>query len=91
MIDKEPAGNVVVLNVARPDVSWADPNTVCPSLNETVPVGVPADALLTPAVNVTDWPTVDGLSEELSVLVVAAGVVSVKWWKSSRVIIGPVM
>ena len=41
-------------------------------VNVTVPVGVPAEAPgETTAVKVTCWPTVDGLSEDVSVVVVA--------------------
>ena len=36
-----------------------------PSRNVTVPVGVP-DVDVTVAVNVTDWPKVDGLSDEVT-------------------------
>src|SRR6516165_12491416 len=39
-----------------------------PSMNSTVPVGVPAPGLVTDtvAVNVTDWPKTDGLGAETS-------------------------
>ena len=50
------------------------PSFVVPSRKVTVPVGVPApgaDTLIV-TVNVTFWPDVDGLAEELSVVVVAA-------------------
>ena len=40
-----------------------------PSRNATLPDGFTP---VTVAVNVTDWPTVDGLSEEASVVVVVA-------------------
>ena len=45
------------------------PSVVVPSLNVTVPVGVPAPGALTVtvAVNVTDWPKTDGLADEVSV------------------------
>ncbi len=46
------------------------PMRVAPSRNETVPVGVAAAALLTVAVNVTVWPTLDGLAEEARAIVV---------------------
>ena len=50
------------------------PSVVAPSLNVTVPLGVPApgDAALTVAVKVTDWPNTDGLNEDASVVVVSA-------------------
>jgi hypothetical protein len=43
-----------------------------PSLNVTVPVGVPGDELVTAAVNVTDWPTCAGLSFDVTVVVVVS-------------------
>ena len=49
------------------------PSVVDPSLNVTVPVIVPAVAELTLAVNVTEVPTVEGFSDEITVVVVAAG------------------
>ena len=46
-----------------------------PSLNVTLPVGTPAPAgPVTVAVNVTDWQNVEGLREEVSVVVVAASI-----------------
>jgi hypothetical protein len=45
-------------------------SVVVPSLIVTVPVGVP---LATVAVNVTDWPEIDGFTLEVSVVVVAVG------------------
>jgi hypothetical protein len=43
-------------------------------LNVTVPVGVPLPGAtaLTVAVNMTDWPTVEGLADEVTVVVVLA-------------------
>jgi hypothetical protein len=41
-------------------------------LNVTVPVGVPPTVEVTVAVNVTDWPSVDGLRDELKRVVEAA-------------------
>ena len=42
------------------------PSVVDPSLNVTVPVAVPAPGAttVTVAVNVTDWPNLDGSAEE---------------------------
>jgi hypothetical protein len=40
-------------------------------VNCTVPVGVPA-LLVTVAVNVTDWPKVEGLTEDVTAVVVVA-------------------
>ena len=49
------------------------PKLVAPSLNVTVPVGVTdPDVCVTVAVNVTDWPNTDGLSDEINVVVVPA-------------------
>ncbi len=55
----------------RPFARVAVPTVVFPSANVTVPVGVPL-AELTTAVNVTDCPNMEGLSEELRVVVVVA-------------------
>ena len=53
--------------VATPDVTAPVPICVAPSLNVTVPVGaVPVTA----AVNVTDWPTSAGFSDDVTVVVV---------------------
>jgi hypothetical protein len=65
-----PRERVDVAKVATPPVSGAVPSVVLPSLNVTVPVGVPA-ALFTVAVKVTFWQKADGLGEEVSVVVVA--------------------
>ena len=44
------------------------------SLNCTVPVGMPAPgAALTVAVNVTDWPNIEGFKEDVTLVVVLAG------------------
>ena len=70
-----PAVSVVVANVAtREPFSVPVPSVVAPSLNVTVPVGVPLPGAtaLTVAVNVTDWPTVEGLAEEVTVVLVLA-------------------
>jgi len=64
-----------VLNVATPEVNDPVPSVVAPSLNVTVPVGVPVlavEASLTVAVNVTDCPKTDGSGEEPSAVVVFA-------------------
>lgn len=49
------------------------PSVAAPSVNVTVPVGVP-DADATCAVSVTDWPTTDGLFD--AARVVAVGVIA---------------
>jgi hypothetical protein len=60
-----------VLNVATPDPFKVPvPIVAAPSLNVTVPVGVPGDPV-TVAVNVTDWPYVEGLGEDVTLVVVA--------------------
>ena len=51
--------------------SNGEPRIVLPSLKFTVPLGVPVPDD-TVAVNVTDWPYVEGLADEPSVVVVAA-------------------
>lgn len=47
-----------------------------PSLNVTVPAGVPRPGELatTVAVSVTDWPKTEGLAEEVTVVVVVVEV-----------------
>ena len=46
------------------------PTVVAPSLNVTVPVGIPApgDVAVTVAVRVTDWPKTVGFAEEVTVV-----------------------
>jgi hypothetical protein len=67
----EPFFREDVLKLACPDAfSVAVPSVLPASLKATVPVGIPPDDEITCAVNVTAWPTNDGLSEELSVVVV---------------------
>jgi hypothetical protein len=68
--------SAAVENVASPLAdSVPVPNTVEPSLNSTVPVGVPAAAIpaVTFAVNVTLSPNTDGFGVEETVVVVATG------------------
>jgi hypothetical protein len=56
--------------VAFPLVSVAVPTGVAPFFNVIVPVGVPLPGatVTTVIVNVTDLPSVDGFSEEVSVV-----------------------
>ena len=54
-----------VVAVAAPPVSVDVPNVVAPLVNVTVPV-TPVGSV---AVNVTDWPGVEGFVEETSVTV----------------------
>src|SRR5207248_1880909 len=66
--------NVVVAEFPEPlSVPWL--MLVLPSLNVTVPVGVPLPGafVITVAVKVTDRPDEIGLAEALTVVVVAAG------------------
>src|SRR5438552_2974765 len=68
--------SAVALNVACPPLSVPVPSVVVPSLNVTVPVGVPAPPPLglTVAVKVTDCPNAEGLADEVIVVVVATEV-----------------
>jgi hypothetical protein len=80
VIECEPAVSVEVLNVAvsgLEPLSVPVPIAVPPSLKVTVPLGsgvVPATCGATVAVNVTNCPVVDGLAEEVTVVVVVAWV-----------------
>jgi predicted small secreted protein len=65
----EPSASDEVVNVATPAASMAVPRAVAPSLNVTVPMGVPA-LLVTVALKVTACPTLLGLTEDVSVVVV---------------------
>lgn len=66
----EATARVEVVKVAWPVPSRVEvPNVVAPSLNVTVPVGVPP-LDVTVAVKVTDWLNTEGLAEELTVVVV---------------------
>src|ERR1051326_4057054 len=59
-----PDASVAVVSCAVPFVSvCAAPRLAPPSLNWTVPVGVP-ELAVTVAVNVTDWPKSEGLTED---------------------------
>ena len=69
---------VEVENVATPEAFVVPvPNVVAPSLNVTVSplatLPVPGELTVTVAVNVTDWPNTDGLTEDASAVVVLAG------------------
>src|SRR5205807_6648927 len=77
VIEWLPVVFIVYLQVAVPPLRSVEPLSqvigVAPSLNATLPVGplggVPTG--LTVAVNVTCWPTSDGLPDEASAVVVA--------------------
>jgi hypothetical protein len=62
----EPSVSDEIVSVATPPpANVALPSAAAPSLNVTVPVGVPPP-LVTVAVKVTAWPIWLGLSEEIS-------------------------
>jgi hypothetical protein len=63
VIECVPTVSVEVVNFAIPLLSVLEPNVVVPSLKVTVPVGVPV-VDFTEAVNVTDWPKIEGFSED---------------------------
>ncbi len=67
-----PCVSVVVVNVAMPAASVPLPIWVAPSRKFTVPAIVPAVVEVTVAVNVTLAPTVDGFSDDATLVVVAA-------------------
>jgi len=66
VIEWEPAVRVEVLKVAFPLLRLPVPNVVLPSLNVTVPVQVEG---ATVAVNFTEDPYVEGLDDDVSVIV----------------------
>lgn len=75
MIECEATDSVEVVKVAWPVPSSVGvPRVVFPSLNVTVPVGMPlpGELAVTAAVKVTDWLNTEGLPEELTVVVVPA-------------------
>ena len=66
----EPTSSALVVNVATPEAfSVPVPSDVAPSKNSALPAGVPVpgEFTVTVAVKVTDWPNVDGLTDEVSV------------------------
>src|ERR1700693_874840 len=72
VIECDPTARVDVVNAALPLLSVPVPSTVVPSLNVTDPVGVPVVNDFTVAVKVTGFPCLEGFSEEVTVLDVAA-------------------
>jgi hypothetical protein len=79
-MEREPEAKVEVEKLACPaPLSDAVPRTVAPSRNVTVPVGVPDAADVTVVVNVTDWPKVEGLRDETTVVVDGAGLTLWLW------------
>jgi hypothetical protein len=77
--------NVAVLLSPLPVASTALPNVVPPLINVTVPVGA-TYPLVTVAVNVTAWPALEGFSEEASVVVVLAALIT---WLSAEEVEAP--
>ena len=71
MIVCPPALSADVESVATPPDSVPVPRVAVPSLNVTVPVGVPVPEV-TVAVNVTDCPNVLGFADDVSAVVVHA-------------------
>ena len=69
-IECVPAARADVAKVALPaETATFDANVVAPSVNVTVPVGVPPDEVIV-AVKVTDAPDADGFADELSAVLV---------------------
>lgn len=68
-----PTASADVVNVATPEpFNVPVPMELPPSRKLTVPLGVPApgDAAETVAVNVTDWPKTEGLTDDVTAVVV---------------------
>jgi hypothetical protein len=61
----DPVVSVVVENATVPPLRALVASSVAPSINFTLPVGVPP-VDVTVAVNVTFWPWLDGFSEEVT-------------------------
>jgi hypothetical protein len=69
----DPTDSEGVMNTAVPNAfNGDDPRTVLPSLKVTVPAGIPPVDEITVAVKVTACPTDEGLTEDVSVVVVVA-------------------
>src|SRR5271169_1373470 len=67
-----PVASALVVNFATSALKVTVFRSVVPSLNVTLPMGVPLNCGVTLAVNVTDCPTFDGFSEETREVVVVA-------------------
>ena len=82
-----PAARLEVEYCAVPLLSTTVASVVLPSLNATLPAGVP-DADTTVAVNVTDCPTLEGFCDEPNVVVVGLNVCphEGKWNEPIRVL-----
>jgi hypothetical protein len=65
-----------VVRVAVPPLKLPVPMAVAPSLNVTLPVGVPKPGLFTDtvAVKTTDWPNTDGFDAGVTAVAVEAAV-----------------
>jgi hypothetical protein len=74
----------LVVYFATPPLGVTTSSTEVPSLNVTVPVGVPPNSPLTVAVKVTDCPDLDGFSDDVSAVVVVA--VATLWVNSPDVL-----
>ena len=73
----DPMARLDVDNFATPLASsGTDPSVVAPSMNATLPAGVPPDEV-TVAVNVTVSPVLDGFFDEARAVDVGTGVVTV--------------
>ena len=69
------------MNVATPAAFRTPvPIVPAPSLNPTLPGGVPAPAEVTVAVKVTDWPVTDGFTDDVSVVDVGVVPAAVTTW-----------
>lgn len=69
-----PSESVAVVKSAAPAMREVVPNGVVPSMNVTVPVGVPAPGAtaFTVTVKVTGWPSLEFFGEALIAIVVSA-------------------
>jgi hypothetical protein len=81
-----PTDNPVVETVATPELFKVPvPMVAEPFLNVTVPVAVAPEAGVTFAVKLTDFPSVEGFSDEVSVVVVA--ICSTVWVRVAEVLV----
>jgi hypothetical protein len=72
---------VEIVKVAWPPLREAVPRSMVPSLNVTLPVGVPVagGTGATVAVSVSAWPKTEGLGEDARVIVVVEDVEPTVW------------
>jgi hypothetical protein len=71
-----------VVKVATPLANATILRVVLPSLNVTLPAGVPLNSAATVAVKVTDCPKVEGFCEEVRVTALVALVHNRMTWRS---------